>query len=118
MVQTYYALVEAHKYPGARKLWSDGGRASGMDLKGFADAFDKYREYHAEIGAPSDLDGAAGSVYVTVPIRAYGRRADGQAFEERGKVTLRRVNDVPGSTPEQRKWRIQSVTIGPGARRS
>lgn len=117
VVQTYYALIEAGKYAGAWKLWSDGGRASGVDPNDFAAAFGKYLEYHAQIGAPGDIEGAAGSLYVTVPIQAYGRRADGTAFREAGTVTLRRVNDVPASSAEQRKWHISAVTVGLGAAR-
>jgi hypothetical protein len=30
-----------------------------------------------------------------------------------GKAVLRRVNDVPGSTPEQRRWRIERIELKP-----
>ena len=115
VVQTYFALIEARKFADAWKLWSDEGRSSGMDSRSFVEAFGKYRDYHAEIGTPGELNGAAGSIYVEVPIHAYGRRSNGAPFRERGKVALRRVNEVPGSTSEQRQWHIESVTIGPGA---
>jgi hypothetical protein len=65
-----------------------------------------YREIHANIGGPGQAEGAAGSVYVDVPVQLYGRLRDGKEFNARGTMTLRRVNDVPGSTAEQRKWHI------------
>ena len=30
VLQTYYALIEQHRYRDAWQMWSDGGRASGM----------------------------------------------------------------------------------------
>jgi hypothetical protein len=114
VVQTYYALIEARKYDEAFRLRSDGGGADRTGARAFAKAFADYSEYHAQVGAPGEIEGAAGSLYVTVPVQVYGRTADGKEFREAGTVTLRRVNDVPGSTPEQRKWRISAATVGPG----
>lgn len=113
VVQTYYALIEAGKYGEAWKLWSDGGRASGMSEAEFAASFDKYGEYHANIGAPGRIEGAAGSLYVEVPVQVYGRLKSGAEFNMLGPVTLRRVNDVPGSTAEQRRWHIARADIQP-----
>jgi hypothetical protein len=105
VVQTYYALVEAGKFAEARRLRSDGG--------GDEADFDRYSEYHANIGAPGRIEGAAGSLYVEVPVQAYGRLKSGEPFNLRGSATLRRVNDVPGATPEQLRWRIASIDLEP-----
>jgi hypothetical protein len=113
VVQTYYALIEAGKYGEAWKFWSDSGRASGMSAAEFAASFDKYGEYHANIGAPGRIEGAAGSLYVEVPVQVYGRLKSGAEFNMLGPVTLRRVNDVPGSTAEQRRWHIARTDIQP-----
>ena len=110
VVQTYYALIEAGKYREAWALWSDGGKASGKSEDAFATGFDPYAEYHAQIGAPGRIEGAAGSLYVDVPVVTYGRLKSGAAFDRKGKVTLRRCNDVPGCTTEQREWRISATT--------
>jgi len=113
VVQTYYALVESGKYDEAYRLWSDGGRASGTDAAGFADRYRAYREFHANIGSPGPIEGAAGSLYVEVLVQEYGRLASGEPFNRLGPVTLRRVNDVPGSTPEQRRWHIAMIGTKP-----
>lgn len=97
VLQTYFALVEQGKTTEANKLWSDG--AEKLDLS-------KYKEVHANIGGPGDMGGAAGSSYIDYPVQIYGRAKDGKEFNLRGTMTLRRVNDVPGSTEEQRKWHI------------
>jgi hypothetical protein len=113
VVQTYFALIEGGKYRRAWALWSDNGRASGMNARAFARSFDKYAEYHAQIGAPGRIEGAAGSLYVDVPVVAYGRLKSGEPFRLKGPVTLRRCNNVPGCTAEQRQWHIASTGLKP-----
>ena len=64
---------------------------------------------HVVQGAAGDQEGAAGSIYVSIPLsfsdRA-GRRRDATAV-------LRRVNDVPGSTEAQRRWQIERIDWAP-----
>lgn len=110
VVQTYYALLESKKYREAHRLW---GPASDLADGTFAAKFAGYREYHAEVDAPSDIEGAAGSLYVTVPVRVYGVTAEGKKFEEPRVVTLRRANNVDGATAEQRRWHIAKVDEPP-----
>lgn len=105
VVQTYFALVEAKKFAQAKALW--GSSAS------LAPNLASYREYHAEVYKPGDTEGAAGSIYVTVPVKAYGVTGKGEKFEEPQVVTLRRVNDVDGSTAEQRRWHITRIDTPP-----
>jgi len=111
VLQSYFALIEQRRFGEAWRLWSDEGRASGASEAAFGARFAGYREYHANIGAPGEIEGAAGSLYVEVPVQVYGRRADGTPFSAAGPATLRRVNDVPGSTQAQRRWHIASIAI-------
>ena len=105
VLQRYFAFVESGNSEEARKLWSEG--AQKLDLS-------RYKEVHANIGAPGDPEGAAGSIYVDIPVQLYGRTNEGREFNARGSMTLRRVNDVPGSTPEQREWHIYSSEFPKG----
>ncbi|MGN6280069.1 MAG: MliC family protein [Sphingomonas sp.] len=114
VVQTYFALIEAGKYHQAWALWSDGGKASGMSARAFADSFAKYTEYHANIGAPGRIDAGAGQRYVTVPVQAYGRLKDGnRPFNLRGDITLHRTANIDGATAEQKAWRITTSALKP-----
>ena len=106
VVQLFGGLLEQRKFGEAYRLWSDDGRASGMSEAQFIAAYDKYADIHSEVGRPGDSEGAAGSIYVDVPLRLYGKLKSGGPFNLIGTVTLRRVNDVPGSTEEQRRWHI------------
>ncbi|MEA3061156.1 MAG: hypothetical protein QOJ94_937 [Sphingomonadales bacterium] len=110
VVRSYFALLEKGRQAEARRLWEEAGKASE-----FAADLRRYRDYRAEVGAPGQMEGAAGSSYVTIPIALNGRLKDGTPFRRRVEVTLRRVNDVPGSTEAQRRWHIGAISAGDAA---
>lgn len=112
VVQTYFALIEAGKYRRAWLLWGQQGKASGMSPSAFAAHFAKYRDYHAQIGAPGRIDAGAGQRYVTVPVQVYGHLKNGdRPFALRGAVTLHRTADIDGATAEQKAWRINTIAL-------
>jgi len=104
IVQYYGALIEQHRFTEAEEYWSNGEGA-----RQFALQLKLYPEAHLEIGEPGALEGAAGSIYVTVPVTFYGRTQDGADFRRGAGIILRRVNDVPGSSDAQRRWHIERV---------
>jgi hypothetical protein len=104
VVQHYGALIEKHETSKAQVLWGDSDRASD-----FAVQLRRYPEVHLEIGAPGDMEGAAGSSYVGVPVTFYGKDENRSIFRRPAEVILRRVNDVAGSTAAQRRWRIERI---------
>lgn len=106
VVQHYGALIEQGRWTESWKLWTDAGAAKQFDRNWRNDS-----EVHMEVGKPGGMEGAAGSSYVTVPITFYGKKTNGGDFREKAAVTLRRVNDVPGSTDAQRRWRIANINF-------
>lgn len=113
VVQTYYALLEGRKYRQAWALWGHGGADSKLSAAAFVTSFARYREYHANIGAPGAVDAGAGQRYVTVPVQVYARLADGKPDYQLGTVVLHRTGDIDGATAEQKSWRIQSIDLKP-----
>jgi hypothetical protein len=110
VVQGYYGLLEEKRFEDAQDLWNPSTAIGAQDDAHFAARFRGFSEIHANVGAPSEPEGAAGSLYVTVPVQVYGRiAANGKPWYALRQVTLRRVNDVPGSSEEQRRWQIQSI---------
>ncbi|SEI57498.1 hypothetical protein SAMN05518849_101134 [Sphingobium sp. AP50] len=110
VVQGYYGLLEEKRFEDAQDLWDPEGAIGAQDDAHFEARFRGFGEIHANIGAPSDPEGAAGSSYVTVPVQVYGRiKTNGKPFYTLRQVLLRRVNDVPGSTETQRRWHIESI---------
>lgn len=97
VIQTYYALIEARKYAEAYKLREPAPGAPGLEA--FAANFDRYAEYHATIGTPSEPVESGGWLYVEVPVQPYGRMKDGSPLASAGTLTLRRRASGGG-------WRI------------
>jgi hypothetical protein len=110
VAQHYAALIEQKKWSDAEKLWGNADAAKELTIQFKSDA-----EAHLQIGKPTDMEGAAGSSYITVPIVLYGKDSKGVSFHRAGKFTLRRVNDVPGSTEAQRHWHIERIDWGSAA---
>lgn len=115
VVRTYAGLIAAGRYRDAQALWGDRGRAAGMSADALAESFAPYAMWHADVGPPGRIEGAAGSLYVEVPVRVRGLLRSGEPFDVAGSITLRRVNDVPGSTPEQRAWHLDAACPSPRA---
>jgi len=105
VVQHYGALVEQGRFLPAERLWNDIEAA-----RSFAVALDaKFKDVHLEIGELGATEGAAGSIYTTVPVTFYGTSERGKPLRMPAAVILRRVNDVPGSTERQRRWHIERI---------
>lgn len=110
VVQGYYGLLEEKRFEDAQDLWNPTSAIGQQDDAHFAARFRGFSEIHANIGAPSAPEGAAGSLYVSVPVQIYGRlAANGKPWYALRQVVLRRVNDVPASTAEQRRWHIERI---------
>lgn len=109
VVQVYAANIGMKQYDKAYALL----RNPPMSLVEFTQGFAKYYQYSMNVGAPGPIEGAAGSLFIEVPVLIYGRLKTGETVNELGHATLRRVNDVPGSTPEQRLWRIEKIDTKP-----
>ncbi|ODT87963.1 MliC family protein [Phenylobacterium sp. SCN 70-31] len=106
VVEQYYALVESGRGAETGRLRTDG---TPEDLSAFA-------RLSALVGAPGPAEGAAGSTFVRVPVVLYGRYASGPEYHASGQATLRRVNDVPGATADQLRWRIETIEVRPTRR--
>jgi hypothetical protein len=113
VLRDYFAAIAEHRYADAWRLWSESGRASGISEATFAARFDAYRSYRGTVGAPGQMEGAAGSSYLDIAVDVTGQLKAGERFNRSGTMTLRRVNDVPGATPEQLQWRIYRSGVEP-----
>ena len=113
VLQAYCDAIAHKDYRTAYNQWSDSGRASGLTYAQFVDAYRNYDAFDCSFSAPLDEEGAAGSIYLTVPAVITGTLAKGGGFTLRGPFTMRRVNDVDGSTAEQRRWHIAESALKP-----
>ncbi len=113
VLSDYFAAIATHDFGRAYRMWSGGGQATGMSQAEFAASFARYRAYVGNAGKPGETDGAAGSIYIEIPVKVTGVLARGGGYVLEGPMTLKRVNDVDGSTVEQRRWHIASNGLKP-----
>ena len=104
VLRRYFALAEAGRWDEAEALWWDDDRADA-----FAARLRSLGDFDPNIAAPGRIEGAAGSAYVSISLQLI---RDSRSLSD-GTAVLRRVNDVPGSTAEQRRWRIDRITLQP-----
>jgi hypothetical protein len=110
VIRDYYAAINRRDFAQAHAMWSDGGRASNQTPEQFAAGFADTTGVSVEIMPPGQVDAAAGSRYIEVPVALTATHADGRQQRFVGAYTLRRAV-VDGSTPDQRAWRIGTADI-------
>ncbi len=110
VIHDYYRAIDSSDYAHAWSLWSDGGRSSGQTPQQFADGFANTTRVTVETGPPGELEAAAGSRFIQVPVTIDAETRDGGTQRYTGAYTLRRAV-VDGATPEQRAWRIASASL-------
>ena len=112
VAEFYLAAIAGDEYERAALAWDDpvvdGARLEAV--------FGPYGEAEFETTGPS-LEGAAGSLYCTVE-GTLTDAADSARPASEGAIVLRRANDVPGATPDQLRWTVQSSTFVENLERS
>ena len=110
LLQQYYGALGARDFAKAYGMWSDGGRASGLTPEQFAAMFSQVTAVDAQPGEPRQVEAAAGSRFVEVPLLLRTTHGDGSVRTQAGRVVLRRAM-VDGASAEQRAWRIASADL-------
>jgi hypothetical protein len=83
---------------------------SAVPRKDFDRQLTGIKDLRATIGTPGQQDGAAGSIYIGIPLTISGELGGKHVSWPAGLI-LRRVNDVPGSTEAQRRWHIDRLNL-------
>ena len=66
----------------------------------FDNAWKGVNNLHVTVGSAGDQEGAAGSIYLSVPLSISGTQG-GKRISRSATAIVRRVNDVPGSSEAQ-----------------
>lgn len=112
VVEFYLEALSSHEYAQAALVWDDPV----IDAARLQAVFGAYKEAQVEWLDPFE-EGAAGSLYCTVS----GKLSDpGDPTKPplEGTLLLKRVNDVPGATPDQLRWTLRSSTFVESLERS
>jgi hypothetical protein len=105
VVRQYYRDIQNREFAAAYARWSDDGRATGKTREAFANGFANTTAVAATVADSGTIEGAAGSQYVTVPVRVEATLRNGTQQHFAGTYTLRRAM-VDGATRAQRQWHI------------
>jgi len=111
VANSYFGLLRRGEYAKAWTVWP--GPDSGVSRNAFVARYAKYSAYDAKLGEPGPMEGAAGSIYIEIPMVVSAKLKSGESEQLVGAVAMRRVNDVDGSTLAQRTWHINSVDLTP-----
>lgn len=107
LVQSFEALLNSGKLNEAYMLLGPGAPPRSQ----FDHDFSRYSNLKVTSGSPGHQEGAAGSIYVSIPLTVSGT-GGGKRVTRSATAILRRVNDVPGSTEAQRHWHIERIDWG------
>ena len=105
VVQFYLEAIGGREWDQAALVWDDPV----VDAARLEAVFAGYKVPQIEWTEPF-VEGAAGSSYCTVS----GKLSDAEDAAKpllEGTLLLKRVNDVPGATPDQLRWTLQSSTF-------
>lgn len=104
VVRAFVALLNKGDFKGAWMLLGAGAPPRSE----FDQPFAAYKHLNVSAGRPGDQEGAAGSIYLSVPLTVSGE-VNGKQVRRSATAVLRRVNDVPGSTEAQRHWHLERL---------
>ena len=102
VVQRYASLIEQGKMAEAQAGWGKGIEQGILAPARLA----ALHGVHFEVGKPYDQEGAAGSIFIMVPLTLTATDKAGKPVSYAGPITLRRVNDVDGASAEQLRWHM------------
>ena len=105
VVQFYLEAVGGREWDKAALVWDDPV----VDAARLAAVYGGYKVPKVEWTEPF-VEGAAGSLYCTVSGKLTDEGDAAKVLLE-GTLLLRRANDVPGATPDQLRWTLQSSTF-------
>lgn len=105
VVRFYLEAIRSGEYDRAALVWNDPM----IDAVRLRALFGDYQDPVFEWTDPF-VDGAAGSLSCTAGGTLFDAEDPAKPIVQ-GTLTLRRVNDVPGATPVQLRWTLQSSTF-------
>ena len=112
VIRQYYDAINKAEYRKAYAFWAGEGEASKQTFEQFRKGFlltAPYTKINISDESPN-IEGAAGSRYVTIPLTIESETIYGKKQKFAGEYVLKRVV-VDGATAEQKAWHIYSADI-------
>ena len=109
LIRNYYRWINQKKYQGAFNIWEkreDGYAVNGQSFEKFAGGFSDTASVSVEIGVPGEIEGAAGSNYIQIPVVISATSTDGSQQKFAGTYTMRSSNMA-----DDKSWYINSAKV-------
>jgi len=109
LIRNYYRWINQKKYEGAFGIWEkreDGNAANGQSFEKFENGFSDTASVSVEIGEPGEIEVAAGSNYIEIPVVISAMTESGHAQKFAGTYTMRSSN-----LADDRSWYIYSAKV-------
>ncbi|HEX7107617.1 MAG TPA: hypothetical protein VF224_00120 [Aestuariivirga sp.] len=109
LIRNYYRWINQKKYAGAFGIWEkreDGNAANGQSFEKFENGFSDTASVSVDIGEPGEIEGAAGSNYIEIPVVISALTKSGQAQKFAGTYTMRSSNMA-----DDKSWYIYSAKV-------
>lgn len=110
VVRAYYAAINDRDYERAYAAWGNDGPPGRPTVRTFASGFAGTDSVHVVLGAPGRIEGAAGSRYMTIPVRVRAFEHGIGLREYVGSYTVRRTV-VPGSDAAAQRWHLYAASL-------
>ena len=109
LIRNYYRWINQKKYEGAFGIWEkreDGNAVNGQSFEKFESGFSDTASVSVEIGEPGEIEGAAGSNYIEIPVVISAITTSGKPQKFAGTYTMRSSNMA-----DDRSWYIYSAKV-------
>jgi hypothetical protein len=109
LIRNYYRWINQKKYQGAFNIWEkgeDGNSINGQSFETFSGGFSDTASVSVEIGEPGEIEGAAGSNYIQIPVVISATSTDGSQQKFAGTYTMRASNMA-----DDKSWYINSAKV-------
>ena len=109
LIRNYYRWINQKKYAGAFGIWEkreDGNSVNGQSFEKFKNGFSDTASVIVDIGEPGEVEGAAGSNYIEIPVVISAVAKSGQKQKFVGTYAMRSSN-----VADDRSWYIYSAKV-------
>lgn len=107
VVNQYYSFVNTHKLKDAYMLWDNNGKNSGKSFKAFSEGYaDTESVKLLTFPKKARMEGAAGSTFITLPVKLESKGKNGEHSWFTGTYVLRKKNAIRDSG-----WKIYSAQL-------
>ena len=110
VIREYYDAIASRDYQRAYLLWGDSGRSSDQTFEEFRAGFRNTAAVDVRIGEPGRIEGAAGSLFIEIPVQIEAEQVSAGVQRFAGSYTLRRAV-VEGASEAQMRWHIFAADI-------